>query len=141
MHRVRKVASVGRVLGAALVMAAGALPVAGAEASTPVDAAGLLSPALDCAAISDTSVGTGGFLAWVRAEGATKRRHLAVPRQKDRRGDHVAPRPTQPRAKTPPLAQEARPALLRSLYTCNAPASPDLGGDTGWRLVGPLRQG
>lgn len=112
-----------------------------------VDNAGLFGPALECEP-AGTRIDA-NLLARVGAGTATQRRRGPANTRlhNNRRGAgsaRQAGRPSAPRSesKAPPRAfEEPQAAFIRSFYTCNAARSSALTEGTGWRLVGPLRQG
>jgi len=128
----------GALVGAAALAVGMALPLPATGASAAADGIGLLPPGLECHP-AETFVGTSNLLSRVRADlgaPAARRRDAANARaQQSRGGRQAARRPSPPRA----AGQEPPAAVLRSLYTCNA--TPNFTEGTGWRLVGPLRQG
>lgn len=150
MERASRKVAAGTLVGAVLLAAAAVLPHSAARASITADGAGLLASALGCGP-AETLVGTGvpGLLARVRAEAAgaaprrsgTAKARSAAERPASRKPtlpSVASPRSTE---KMPQARDAARPAVLRSFYTCNTASAPDLAEGTGWRLVGPLRHG
>jgi hypothetical protein len=139
MDRASERVQAGALLGAAVLAVGMALPVSAAGAPvSAADGVGLFTPGLGCHP-AETLVGTAGLLSRVRAGAGpsqARRRDTARARSAQSRGGRQAAR----RSPAPRTAeQEPRPAVLRSFYTCAA--APNLAEGTGWRLVGPLRQG
>lgn len=139
----------GALAGTVLLAIGMVLPQSAARASTPTDAVSLLTPGLGCGP-AETLVGTGAasLLARVRAEAAgtpPHRREAAKARSTGRLGSKKAVRPSAgaPRSvkRAPQAEQEPRAAVLLTFYACSAASTPNFAAGTGWRLVGPLRQG
>lgn len=151
MDRISEKVPAGALAGAFFLAVGLTLPHSAPRASTPLDAPGLVAPGLGCAP-ADTPVGAAGAgqLSRIRADAAAgaplDRRGAAEARPTLRPGPRKAARPSTPARlsaprKAPRAGPEARQNVLRSFYTCNAAAMPNPAEGTGWRLVGPLRQG
>lgn len=133
----------GMLVGAA-VLAVGMLLPWSAPRALEADTGGLFSPTLEC-----ESAGAkidANLLARVRVGASPERRRESAKARttQDRRGNaQRAGRPSAPRSsrKAPRGAEDPQTAFIRSFYTCNAARSSALTEGTGWRLVGPLRQG
>lgn len=127
------------------MLAAGLILPSSAPRAMEVDNAGLFGPTLECEP-AGTRIDA-NLLARVRTSTATqKRRGSAASRHHNDRRDAArqAARPSSPRSERKPAPrrpEEARTAFIRSFYTCSAARSSALTEGTGWRLVGPLRQG
>ena len=146
MERTSKKVPAGALVAAVLLAAGAALPHSAARASMTADGVGLLASGLGCGP-AETLVGNGtpGLLARVRTEaaGVSPRQGRPVEARLAERRTSRKPPVAAPRSakKAPRLDSDPRPAVLRSFYTCNAAAAPNLAESTGWRLVGPLRHG
>jgi hypothetical protein len=140
---------VGWLLGAAALVASAALPHSAARAGTLTSGVDLLTAGLACGS-AGTPVATAKLLGRVRAEAtapvsgraaAAKARAAPEPRRSQQITRPAKPQPSRQARKYPQAEQEPRGAVVHSLYTCNATPVPDLTEGTGWRLVGPLRNG
>jgi len=132
MDRASQSVPAGALVGAVVLALGVVLPHSAARASSNMHEFGLLTQGLGCGP-TETPVGADvpGLLARVRADAAKAR-------PAERHGAGKAPRPA---AKAPQAEQETRAAVLRTFYTCQAASAPNPAEGTGWRLVGPLRQG
>lgn len=134
----------GMLVGAA-VLAASTLFPCSAPRALETDNGGLLGPTLECEPAGSRI--DAGLLAHVRATAPTERRRDSAKTRlhNDRRGAaRKSGQPSTPRSArkaAPRASEEPQAAFLRSFYTCNASRSSALTEGTGWRLVGPLRQG
>lgn len=149
MDRASQKVPAGALVGTVLLAMGMALPHTAARASMQMDGVSLLTPGLGCGP-AETLVGIGapGLLARVRAEAAgapLRRREASKARSSGRRDPRKAVRPSAvaPRSakQAPQTEQEPRATVLRSFYTCSTASTPNFAEGTGWRLVGPLRQG
>jgi hypothetical protein len=147
MDRASEKASAGALLGLAVLAMGLVLPHSASRASTPADGLSLLAPGMGCGpAETLVGAGAGALLTRVRADASgnpARRRDAARARPAGPQGARKAVRPpavARSARKAPQPAEEPRAAVLRSFYTCNAAAMPNLAEGTGWRLVGPLRQ-
>ena len=149
MDRASQMLPAGALVGTVLLAMGMALPHSAARASMPTDTVSLLTPGFGCGP-AETLVGTGapGLLARVRAEAAgaqPHRREAAKARSTGRLDSRKAMRPSAaaPRSarRAPRTEQEPRAAVLLSFYACSVAPTPNFAEGTGWRLVGPLRQG
>ena len=116
-----------RILGAALVAAAAALPLPGpATAAEATDSITLLAPGRGCGP-AEATTGTTALLDRVRAS-----RRPALPRTKPGVGPRQAERPSLP--------EEAPAAFQHAFFTCagTPPAIYRVGA--GWLAVGPVRR-
>lgn len=133
----------GMLVGA-VVLAAGILLPWSAPRALEADTGGLFSPTLECES-ADARIDA-NLLARVRADAPPERRRESAKARANvnRRGKaRQAGRPSAPRSsrRAPRGAEEPQTAFIRSFYTCSATRSSSLTEGTGWRLVGPLRQG
>ena len=134
----------GMLVGAAVLAATTLFPCA-APLALEADSGGLLAPTLECEPAGSRI--DASLLARVRAtapverrRGSAKERHRINQRGVARKSGQPST-PRSARKAAPPASEEPQAAFLRSFYTCSAPRSSALTEGTGWRLVGPLRQG